>query len=122
MSRIINEKQTNVAMRCTDVSQFRVVAGIDPPPEDMVEVKHSPGFKSFEEGPLEKDSKKAKKKQLKTKSSVTVKKMSSVVKKMFLLKKHTKTKSSVTKKVVMTNLIWKKKVSLKSTELNMHQL
>jgi hypothetical protein len=32
-------------------------------PEDMVEVKHSPGFKSFEEGPLEKDSKKAKKKQ-----------------------------------------------------------
>ena len=42
MSRIINEKQTNVAMRCTDVSQFRVVAGIDPPPEDMVEVKVEP--------------------------------------------------------------------------------
>jgi hypothetical protein len=38
MSRIINEKQTNPAMRCTDVSQFRIVAGIDPPPEGVREI------------------------------------------------------------------------------------
>lgn len=38
MSRIINEKQTNPAMRCTDVSQFRVIAGIDPPPEGVREI------------------------------------------------------------------------------------
>ena len=33
MSRIVNERQTNPAMRCTDVAQFRVIAGVDPPPE-----------------------------------------------------------------------------------------
>eukprot|EP01046_Picozoa_sp_COSAG06_P051409 COSAG06_NODE_8375_length_2191_cov_2.235660_1_plen_417_part_10 len=38
MSRIINEKQTNPAMRCTDVEQFRIVAGIDPPPEGLREI------------------------------------------------------------------------------------